>query len=180
MRQNSDFVTKISEINVELSGNSQRSVNECCESESDDGKVDGTDENTIEIAPQCISTAAAPSKTTHETTRDQFYNWTSNLTRFTQNAYLSHFSEERGAMDLKEYCTVTHFNVRMIKHEHRNTLHAIEERIKQIEHLLPHSFDAVLTKLDTLTLENIALCRAYHKSTTETVALKAAVERLTK
>jgi hypothetical protein len=31
---------KINEINVELSGNSQRYVNECCESESD-GKIDG-------------------------------------------------------------------------------------------------------------------------------------------
>jgi hypothetical protein len=33
-------VTKINEIYVELSGNSQRYVNECCESESD-GKIDG-------------------------------------------------------------------------------------------------------------------------------------------
>jgi hypothetical protein len=40
MHENSDFATKINEINVELSGNSQRYVNECCESESD-GKVDG-------------------------------------------------------------------------------------------------------------------------------------------
>jgi hypothetical protein len=40
MRENSDCVTKINEINVELSGNSQRYVNECCESESD-GKIDG-------------------------------------------------------------------------------------------------------------------------------------------
>jgi hypothetical protein len=40
MRENSDFVMKINEINVELSGNSQRYVNECCESESD-GKFDG-------------------------------------------------------------------------------------------------------------------------------------------
>jgi hypothetical protein len=92
-----------------------------------DGKVDGTDEETVEIAPQCVSTAAAPSKTTHETTRDWFYDWTSDLTRFTQNAYLSDFSEERGVMDLKEYCAATHFNVRMIEHEHRNTLHAIEQ-----------------------------------------------------
>jgi hypothetical protein len=35
-----DFATKINEIKVELSGNSQRYVNECCESESD-GKIDG-------------------------------------------------------------------------------------------------------------------------------------------
>jgi hypothetical protein len=40
MRENSDFATKINEINVELSGNSQRYVNEYCESESD-GKIDG-------------------------------------------------------------------------------------------------------------------------------------------
>jgi hypothetical protein len=33
-------MTKINEINVELSGNSQRYVNKCCESESD-GKIDG-------------------------------------------------------------------------------------------------------------------------------------------
>jgi hypothetical protein len=33
-------VTKINEINIELSGNSQRYVNECCESESD-RKIDG-------------------------------------------------------------------------------------------------------------------------------------------
>jgi predicted PP-loop superfamily ATPase len=33
-------VTKINEINIELSGNSQRYVNECCESEFD-GKIDG-------------------------------------------------------------------------------------------------------------------------------------------
>jgi hypothetical protein len=39
-RENSDFATKITEINVELSGNSQRYVNECCESESD-GKIEG-------------------------------------------------------------------------------------------------------------------------------------------
>jgi hypothetical protein len=39
MRENSDFATKINEINVELSGNSQRYINECCESESD-GKID--------------------------------------------------------------------------------------------------------------------------------------------
>jgi hypothetical protein len=145
-----------------------------------DGNVDGTDENTVEIAPQCVSKAAAPSKTTRETTRDQFYDWTSDLTRFTQNAYLSDFSEERGAMDLKEYCAATHFIVRMLEHEHGNTLQAIEERIEQIEHLLPHSFDAVLTKLSELTLKNTALRRAYHKSTTETVALKTAVDRLTK
>jgi hypothetical protein len=145
-----------------------------------DGKVDGTDENTVEIAPQRVPTAAVPSKTTRETTRDQFYDWTSDLTRFTQDAYLSDFSEERGAMDLKEYCAATHFNVRMIEHEHGNTLRTIEERIEQIEHLLPDSFDAVLTKLDELTLENMALHRAYHKSTTQTVALKTAVDRLTK
>jgi hypothetical protein len=145
-----------------------------------DGKVDGTDENTIEIAPQHVSTAAAPSKTMRETTRDQFYDWTSNLTRFTQNAYLSDVSEERGVIDLKEYCAATHFNVRMIEYEHGNTLYTIEEWIEQIKYLLPHSFDAVLNKLDILTLENMALHRAYHKSTTETVALKAAVERLMK
>jgi hypothetical protein len=40
MHENSDFMMKINEINVELSGNSQRYVNECCESESD-GKIDG-------------------------------------------------------------------------------------------------------------------------------------------
>jgi hypothetical protein len=40
MRENSDFATKINEINVELSENLQRYVNECCESESD-GKIDG-------------------------------------------------------------------------------------------------------------------------------------------
>jgi hypothetical protein len=40
MGENSDFTMKINEINVELSGNSQRYVNECCESESD-GKIDG-------------------------------------------------------------------------------------------------------------------------------------------
>jgi hypothetical protein len=145
-----------------------------------DGKVDGTDGNTIEIAPQRVSTAAAPSKTTRETTRDRFYDWTSDLTRFTQDAYLSDFSEERGAMDLKEYCAATHFNVRMIEYEHGTTLRTIEERIEQIEHLVPHSFDAVLTKLSELTLENTALRRAYHKSTTETVALKTAIDRLTK
>jgi hypothetical protein len=39
MRKNSDFVTKTNEIYVELSGNSQRYVNECWESESD-GKID--------------------------------------------------------------------------------------------------------------------------------------------
>jgi hypothetical protein len=145
-----------------------------------DGKVDGTDENTIEIVPQRVSTAAAPSKTMHESTTDWFYDWTSDLTRFTQNAYLSDFSEERGAMNLKEYCAATHFNMRIIKHEYGNTLPTIEERIEQIKHLLPHTFNAVLTKLDTLTLKNMTLRRAYHKSTTEIVALKAAVERLMK
>jgi hypothetical protein len=144
-----------------------------------DGNVDRTDENTVEIMPQCISTAAVPPKTMREATKDRFYDWSSDLTRFTQDAYLSDFSEERGAMDLKEFCTATHFNVRMIEHEHGNTLHTIEERIEQIKHLLPHSFNTVLTKLDELTLENTALCRAYYKSTTETAALKAAIDRLT-
>jgi hypothetical protein len=41
MHENSDFATKINEINVELSGNSQRYVNECCKSESD-GKIDSS------------------------------------------------------------------------------------------------------------------------------------------
>jgi hypothetical protein len=40
MRKNSDFTMKINEINLELSGTSQRYINECCESESD-GKIDG-------------------------------------------------------------------------------------------------------------------------------------------
>jgi hypothetical protein len=40
MRENSDFAMKINEINLELSGNSQRYVNECCVSESD-GRSDG-------------------------------------------------------------------------------------------------------------------------------------------
>jgi hypothetical protein len=40
MRENSGFATNIHEIYVELFGNSQRYVNECCESESD-GKIDG-------------------------------------------------------------------------------------------------------------------------------------------
>jgi hypothetical protein len=40
MRENSDFATKINEINVELSENFQRYINECCESEFD-GKSDG-------------------------------------------------------------------------------------------------------------------------------------------
>jgi hypothetical protein len=92
-----------------------------------DRKVDGTDKTTIEIAPQYVATVAALSKTIHETTRDQFYDWTSDLTRFTQGAYLSDSSEERGVIDLKEYCAVTHFNVRIIKHEYRNTLHTIKE-----------------------------------------------------
>jgi hypothetical protein len=82
-----------------------------------DGKVDGTDENSVEIVPQRVSAAAVPSTTARETTRERFYNWTSDLTRFTQDAYLCDFSEERGAMDLKEYCAATHFNVRMIEHE---------------------------------------------------------------
>jgi hypothetical protein len=145
-----------------------------------DGKVDGTDENTVEITSQCISTVAAPSKTMHETTRDWFYDWTSNLTRSTQDAYLSDFSEERGAIDLKAFYTATQFNVRMIEYKYGTTMHTIEERIEQIEHLLPHLFDTVLTKLDELTLEKMALHRAYHKYTTETVALKAAVNRLMK
>jgi hypothetical protein len=92
-----------------------------------DGKVNRTDENTVEIVPQCISTVASPSKTTCKTTRDRFYDWTSNLTRFTQDAYVSDFSQERGAMDLKEYCAATHFNVRMIEHEHSKTLCTIKE-----------------------------------------------------
>jgi hypothetical protein len=40
MHENSDFATNINEINVELSGNSQRYINECCESESH-GRIDG-------------------------------------------------------------------------------------------------------------------------------------------
>jgi hypothetical protein len=40
MYENSDFAMKINEIYIELSGNSQRSVNKYCESESD-GKIDG-------------------------------------------------------------------------------------------------------------------------------------------
>jgi hypothetical protein len=40
MRENSDSAMKITEINVELSGNSQRYVIECCKSESD-GIIDG-------------------------------------------------------------------------------------------------------------------------------------------
>jgi hypothetical protein len=40
MRENSDFATKINELNVELSGNSQSDVNEYYESESD-GNIDG-------------------------------------------------------------------------------------------------------------------------------------------
>jgi hypothetical protein len=40
MHENSDFVTKINEMNVELSGNSQRYINECWEYESN-GKIDG-------------------------------------------------------------------------------------------------------------------------------------------
>jgi hypothetical protein len=40
MRENSDFATKINEIYLELSRNSQRYINKCCESESD-GKSDG-------------------------------------------------------------------------------------------------------------------------------------------
>jgi hypothetical protein len=35
-RENSYFATKVNEIYVELSGNSQRDVIECCESESDE------------------------------------------------------------------------------------------------------------------------------------------------
>jgi hypothetical protein len=35
MHENSDFAMKINEINIELSGNSQTYVNECCDSESD-------------------------------------------------------------------------------------------------------------------------------------------------
>jgi hypothetical protein len=83
-------------------------------------------------------------------------------------------------MDLKEYCAATHFNLRMVEHKHGKSLRTINERIEQIEYLLPRSFDTVLTKLDQLTLENTALRRAYHKSTTETAALKTAVDRLTK
>jgi hypothetical protein len=40
MRENSDFATDINEINLELSENIQRYVNECYESEFD-GKTDG-------------------------------------------------------------------------------------------------------------------------------------------
>jgi hypothetical protein len=40
MHENSDVTMKINEINVELSGNSQRYVNECCKSESN-RKIDG-------------------------------------------------------------------------------------------------------------------------------------------
>jgi hypothetical protein len=40
MRENSDFAKKINEIYVKLSGNLQRYVTECCESDSD-GKIDG-------------------------------------------------------------------------------------------------------------------------------------------
>jgi hypothetical protein len=40
MRETSDFATKIKEIYVKLSGNSQRYITECCESEFD-GKTDG-------------------------------------------------------------------------------------------------------------------------------------------
>jgi hypothetical protein len=40
MYENPDFTTEINEIKVELSGHSQRYVNEYCESESD-GKIDG-------------------------------------------------------------------------------------------------------------------------------------------
>jgi hypothetical protein len=40
MHENSDFTTIINKIYVKLSGNSQRYITECCESESD-GKIDG-------------------------------------------------------------------------------------------------------------------------------------------
>jgi hypothetical protein len=39
MHENSDFMTAINEIYIELSGHSQRYINKCCESESD-GKID--------------------------------------------------------------------------------------------------------------------------------------------
>jgi hypothetical protein len=39
MCKNSDFTIQINEINLELSENVQRYVNECCKSESD-GKID--------------------------------------------------------------------------------------------------------------------------------------------
>jgi hypothetical protein len=72
MRENSDFATKINEINVELSENFQRYVNECCESEFD-GKSDGFGAGCckrrggVAVAMWCVSYGPYPVRTWPDT-----------------------------------------------------------------------------------------------------------------
>jgi hypothetical protein len=63
----------------------------------------------------------------------------------------------------------------------------IEQWIGTIGDEMESTFQTVLDKLDNLTrkvdkmaLEEVALCKAYRQSTTETVALKATIDTLTK
>jgi hypothetical protein len=176
------------EINVELSGNSERYVNECCESESDgkidgfgagcckrrggsplpcgvfgDGRVDGTDDNTVVIANPRDSGPPASKQLQHN-------EWVED------NIVL--LSKQINNSDAMHY-------------KNQQCLYNIEERViglSESQHqLFEDAFQAVVDKLDNLTRkvdkmasEEVALRKAYSQSTAETAALKATVATLTK
>jgi hypothetical protein len=245
MHENSDFATKINEINVELSENSQRYVNECCESESDgkidgfdagcckcrggvavavwcsdtppcemppkprqlraprtkasgnafqalvdppndghtlsfhggDGITDGSDDNTVVVVNPCDSGPPSPLQLQKDVETLEHLGCTATALETFQTAILR-LAETNDRHDVYMH----ELNRKLVAisegetHAYDDDTTRTDDRFVAIE----SKMDILLQKMDATWTENTALSEAYRASREETVALKAAVDTLTK
>jgi hypothetical protein len=154
-------------------------------SDGRDGKVDESDGfsdgNTLQCAPSAASEAPSPPpRHTTDHGESPVRKWRQELVNNGVRAYVFGAEIHCSAENILQYCAAN-----MAIGAHLEWL--IEQRTAAIGDDMESAFQTVFDKLNNLTrkvdkmaLEEVALCTAYRQSTTETAALKATVNTLTK
>jgi phage host-nuclease inhibitor protein Gam len=176
------------------SGNAFQALVDLPEDESDstfdgrDGIVDGTDDNTVVIMNPCDSGLPALQQLEHN-------EWVEAdivpLSKQINNCEAMHYKNQQHLYNIEvgviELSKNQHQDLEEVNSKMDNLLQEMERCTSAIADEMESAFQTVLDKLNNLTrqvdkmaMEEVALCKAYRQSPTETAALKATVDTLTK
>jgi hypothetical protein len=154
--------------------------------EGRDGKVDGIDDNSLVNASQSVSAAAAsppqspnndPTAMVLQFTRDSFGSSGTMAENFIKTAMETIENTNERYHDTQDYIKKTCDDIHdLVIDNNDNTQRHIAALLKP----LYNQMESVLQKMDMVLDENTALHIAYKNSRTETGALKAAVDTLTR
>jgi polyhydroxyalkanoate synthesis regulator phasin len=152
------------------------------------GIVDGTDDNTVVIMNPCDSGPPASQQLEHN-------KWVEDdivpLSEQINNCEVIYYKNQQHLYNIQEgvieLSKNQHQDFEEVNSKMDNLLQEMERRTSAIGDKMESTFQTVLDKLDNLrrqvdkmAMEEVALCKAYCQSTTETAALKATVDTLMK